>query len=399
MAFVLHPRLGGDDGGGASSSSSPAAAIGGNEDVGAGQQPAMTRGGAASVASDLDLLPAAANPEEATSPSIVVPTLDEESYRETLRNRLVPRPWKPSTSPKTFMHMHHMKTGGTSVDGLIRCAVNRMETLTGTKLSRYKLSECGRGLQRCLDKRNDPSQENCPTETSSIMSYCASLHAVRLFGWGDVDKVTVIRDPVDRVWSMYRFSLTRCYSCLPLRTVLQQIQNNTFASRGENCRVQMMDHQTTNLLSSERLYDVANNRTTMEEMGITDDEIVREAVSNLRNDFTVVGLTDRLPESVEMFGKVFPFLASNLTEAVADAGGDHDDDDGGGGELNGVDVEGCPLPHANEGRDHACGSHELDEGTVKLIEEMNARDKAVYDAAVEIWELQREILDELTTSS
>ena len=32
-------------------------------------------------------------------------------------------------SPKKFMHMHHMKTGGTSVDGLIRCALNRQKEL------------------------------------------------------------------------------------------------------------------------------------------------------------------------------------------------------------------------------------------------------------------------------
>jgi hypothetical protein len=30
-------------------------------------------------------------------------------------------------SPKQLMHMHHMKTGGTSVDGLIRCALNRQK--------------------------------------------------------------------------------------------------------------------------------------------------------------------------------------------------------------------------------------------------------------------------------
>ena len=38
----------------------------------------------------------------------------------------------------------------------------------------------------------------CKTSEANVMRYCASLPAVRMFGWKGVDKITVIRDPMDR---------------------------------------------------------------------------------------------------------------------------------------------------------------------------------------------------------
>ena len=71
----------------------------------------------------------------------------------------------------------------------------------------------------------------CKTSEANVMSYCASLHAVRTFGWKGVDKITVIRDPVDRAWSMYRFSLTGCYHCEEMNNVLKKVLNGTFVGR------------------------------------------------------------------------------------------------------------------------------------------------------------------------
>lgn len=71
----------------------------------------------------------------------------------------------------------------------------------------------------------------CQTSDSNVMSYCASLHAVRTFGWKGVDKVTVIRNPIDRAWSMYRFSLQGCYRCREMKDVLKTVLNGTFMGR------------------------------------------------------------------------------------------------------------------------------------------------------------------------
>lgn len=71
----------------------------------------------------------------------------------------------------------------------------------------------------------------------------------------------------------------------------------------------MIGHQSTNLLSSIDLYNVANDVRFPREQ-----EIVQEAVRNLREEFTWIGLTDRIEESINSMRAVFPFLAENLNE-------------------------------------------------------------------------------------
>ncbi|KAL3799772.1 LOW QUALITY PROTEIN: hypothetical protein HJC23_010422, partial [Cyclotella cryptica] len=349
--------------------------------------------------------------------------------------------------PKQFMHMHHMKTGGTSMDSLIHCALQRQLHFHGDKAIKYSsMSECGSAVRMCMDKlasglnatvinnvffQNDEEGkpitdapfdpaigefENtvgdlnvCQTSDCGVMSYCASLHTVRTFGWKDVDKITVIRNPIDRAWSMYRFTLQSCYHCKELKDVLIEVANGTFIGRGEivndgqtsnfvydpadSCAVQMIGHQATNLLSSIDLYNVANDVRFPRER-----EIVEEAVKNLRESFTWIGITDRLAESVDGFRTIFPFLAENLTEAMLStsqrfqANGLQDVDfsfpDGY------IDTNGCPFGHKNEGRDPSCGTKELDDEIIHLILKLNNRDMAVYQAAVERFELQMEVLEE-----
>ena len=115
-----------------------------------------------------------------------------------------------------------------------------------------------------------------------------------------------------------------------MREVLEKVANGTFVSRSgtspnakgdenvnyvydpnDSCAVQMIGHQATNLLSSIELYNVANDVRFPREK-----EIAQEAVRNLREEFTWIGLTDRFQESVDAFREVFPFLAENLTEAA-----------------------------------------------------------------------------------
>lgn len=129
----------------------------------------------------------------------------------------------PSIS-KQFMHMHHMKTGGTSMDGLIHCAISRQLQINNNTAIQYgSMSECGSGVRSCMDqlakKLNATVVDNifyynddqgkpimdspfdpavgefedavgdmnvCRTSDCGVMSYCASLHTVRTFGWKDV---------------------------------------------------------------------------------------------------------------------------------------------------------------------------------------------------------------------
>ena len=352
-------------------------------------------------------------------------------------------------APKQFMHMHHMKTGGTSVDGLISCALRRQRELhNGNSISYSSMSECGSRVKTCMDDlakqlnasvvdnvfyRNDaqgeaqvdaqfsfdPADEThdalnvCTTSEANVMSYCASLHAVRTFGWKTVDKITVIRNPIDRAWSMYKYSLNRCYKCQEMKDVLRQVANGTFSKGGDggdtqtfayspndSCAVQMIGHQATNLLSSIDLYNVANDVRFPREK-----EIVDEAVHNLRWEFTWIGITDRIQESIDGMRTVFPFLAENLVDTASTLqdlfqdGGKHVEDGRFSLPEGYKDEQGCPFEHRNGSRDPTCGTTEMDEETISLIQRLNNRDVAVYKAAVERFELQNEVLQEYQNGS
>lgn len=331
------------------------------------------------------------------------------------------------------------------MDGLIKCSINRQRNLlNGTAISYSSMSECGSRVKSCMDdlarqlnasvvdnvfyhndetgspqldmhSSFDPADEAlniliddlnvCTTSESNVMSYCASLHTVRTFGWKDVDKITIIRHPVDRAWSMYRFKLSSCYKCQELKDVLRKIENGTYTygtigeeeiipnfvyGASNSCAVQMIGHQATNLLSSIDLYNVANDVRFPREQ-----EIAKEAVRNLRKEFTWIGITDRIQESIDGMRTVFPFLAENLTESVVslqDMFQRHDERFGLPEDY--VDESGCAFEHRNAGSDPTCGTTELDNETIALIEKLNNRDVAVYKAAVERFELQMEVLDE-----
>eukprot|EP01083_Nonionella_stella_P146072 458936_1 len=93
---------------------------------------------------------------------------------------------------------------------------------------------------------------------------------------------------------------------------------------------------------------------------------------------------------------VFPFLAENLSsmastvkELFASSGEQVD--------LLPVgytDEKGCPFEHRNAGRDPTCGTTELDDETISLIQRLSSRDVAVYKATVERFALQNEVLKE-----
>jgi hypothetical protein len=198
------------------------------------------------------------------------------------------------------------------------------------------------------------------------MSYCAALDAVDRFGWGEADKFTILRDPVDRVWSMYRFSLQGCYSCKTLPEVYEELDRGvTYPSI---CGTQLLNHQTENMLS-------AATRAT--EATLTEQQLIDEAIDNMNKRFAVIGLTGQFLDSVKMITKVFPFLAENLTE-VSD------------GQIQ--DTITCRIAHANEGRPPTCGTRVLDASIRQLIIDHNKRDVQLYAAALVQFEKQKKIL-------
>jgi len=166
----------------------------------------------------------------------------------------------------------------------------------------------------------------------------------------------------------------------------------------DSCAVQMIGHQATNLLSSPGLYTVANDVSFPREQ-----DIVEEAVRNLREELTWIGLTDRIEESVNSFREIFPFLAENLTELALnlteefEKQGEQVDDELFSLPFNYTDT-GCRFEHRNAGRDPECGTEEMDDETIELVSRISNRDVAVYKAAQERFEIQQEVLREFKES-
>jgi hypothetical protein len=259
-----------------------------------------------------------------------------------------------------------MKTGGTSVDGLLNCAINRWRTLTNTELPYFRVSECSGGVERCTSSLAMNDTNSCPVHSAAVMSYCAALDAVDRFGWGDADKFTILRDPVDRVWSMYRYSLQGCYSCKTLPEVYEELDNKVPYSG--ICGTQLLNHQTENMLSASIRAREAN---------LTEQQLIDEAIANMNTRFAVIGLTGHFIDSIKMITTVFPFLAENLTEVS-------------NGKL--TDTVTCRISHSNEGREPSCGTRALDASIRQLIIDHNKRDMQLYAAALIHFEKQKKIL-------
>ena len=276
-----------------------------------------------------------------------------------------------TAEPRQFFHLHHMKTGGTSIDHVLRCGLSR--ACTGKhEIPYYRLSECSQAqYQKCISDPEDGCRSS--VENSAVMSYCAPLFQTNQFDWQDADAITVIRNPIDRVWSMFRFETNVCYKCMELKDYYAYIDNGTVTELynepddAKTCVAQLLNHQTRNLLTSPMSED------------FTEEDQMEEALYNLRNRFTVVGLTEQLPLTAEMIGYTFPWLARK---------------------VEGSSTE-CGLPHANASpSNNYCGPHQThwdlpphpDEETRRIIREHNQQDMKLYEAAVQHFELQKRAL-------
>ena len=320
-----------------------------------------------------------------------------------------PKDSKTVTLPKhQFLHLHHMKTGGTSVDTHLQCAMHRLENLGESKnltIPYTSLHECSESsYKRCLSGEDTKCRER--VNMVAIMSYCAPLYDLTTFGWtgdhspaaavaegqneGDQDdddddiveyshhntfhSLTVLRHPVSRAWSMYRFKPQACYKCKTLIDVYKGIDNGNADGLSDMCIQQLNNHMTANLLSSSSshsIYSKENDRT--------EDEMVEEAISNLKNFFTMVGLTEQLPETFDIMGYTFPWLNTTIEGSTMT----------------------CSLPHSNASpttnsctRDDTTGTLVYDkeppnDETRRIIEQHNSMDLRVYEAAVELFEQQK----------
>ena len=122
-----------------------------------------------------------------------------------------------------FAHLHHMKTGGTSINVYIHCCIERLKA-QGKQAVLNSVTECSIGMiKSCLNLMKTDA-DACHMKSSTAMNFCTSLANVQKFGWGNSDKLTVLRNPIDRVWSMYRFRVQWCYNCMPLAEVYHRVR-------------------------------------------------------------------------------------------------------------------------------------------------------------------------------
>ena len=350
--------------------------------------------------------------------------------------------------PKQFMHLQHNMTGSESVDLLIQCALDRQKSLGKSKqpLALNTISECD-NLGTCMDAlagklgavvvdnqfyypdgdgqpimntKFDPADPKlhipdtirnaCGTADSPVMGYCASLGAVKTFGWEGVDSIAMFANPVERTHRFYQRMAEECYDCQEMAGILKQIKGGTYQSKmaaagawprgtaynqADTCAVQMIGHQATNLLSNQFLYNVANDASFPK-----DQEIAEEAVRNLREKVTWVGLYDRMDESIKGFQYVFPWLEDNLGGAAqrlqqefAVRGEKMGGDTNFRLPANYHDTHSCIFDHKPQDL-HQCGTEEVDEEALYWIKQLNMRDLAVYKAAIEKFDIQHEVIAE-----
>ena len=277
------------------------------------------------------------------------------------------------------------------MDGLVRCGMSRLDEMK-LKYNYSKIHECGEAHYKiCKQKNSMGCLEQI--QTAALLSYCAPLQDLEQpFSWNPhalPAAVTVLRHPVHRVWSMFRFQTKNCYHCRNLIDIYAAIDAGRDQDLGHNCKMQLLNHQTRNLLL---------NAAEFQE-NPQSEEAIEQAISNLKNVFTMVGLTEDMNAATAMVAKVFPWLAEHMVlEEAVEWGGVVGT---AGGKAIQRTNRTCYMPHANSspqnngcrpGNTHWDLPSDPDEETARVILEHNQADLQLYEAAVRHFELQRKAL-------
>jgi hypothetical protein len=316
------------------------------------------------------------------------------------------------------------QTGGTSVDHMLHCAMKRLENEANYAVPYYSIHECSRTrFARCLSNSTDTCRSSM--SDAAIMSYCSALKYLDTFGWWNsgnnvrnfpnsndrINAFTVLRHPVDRVWSMFRFQTLHCYKCTNLTEIYDLIdQKKTGEDSGWDalCLAQLQNHEVANLLSSDwsKFTGEGGFVTQVDDPDVA-NAMVLEAVSNMKSFFTVLGLTEEIVETARILGVVFPWLNTTIEVDVEIKEQDENGTDIVTKTIKQTAKTACPLPHDNSSpSNNRCidngpgvpSTHwELpkhpDQATREAIEKHNAMDIQLYEAAVQYFELQRRAIE------
>lgn len=181
---------------------------------------------------------------------------------------------------------------------------------------------------------------------------------------------------------MFRFQTKNCFKCQPLKDLYEKYDLGEDTGLDDLCLNQLLNHETNNLLSSQFPVGVdkldPENDPAHQKIA---DNMVAEAIDNMKGFFTVIGITEELSETSKVLGSAFPWMTQE-----------------GNAELYNSTLN-CTLSHANKspsnnrcgaGNTHwALGDHP-DEETRAMIEKHNFMDMKLYESAVAYFELQKQ---------
>eukprot|EP00750_Incisomonas_marina_P010997 INCI16329.12.p1 GENE.INCI16329.12~~INCI16329.12.p1 ORF type:complete len:301 (-),score=33.12 INCI16329.12:168-1070(-) len=292
---------------------------------------------------------------------------------------------------QSIMLLHQMKTGGTSISKLLHCACHALRSSAACKM--YSLSECTEGsIERCFD--NDECQGR--VQNATVMSYCTSLYDVDRFGWGSSRLFSVLRHPVDRIWSLYRFESRKiggngppCFNCAPLADVYEMLDNGTLdelPGTSDVCKRSLSNYMTQ-FYSGNQLRGAGLPYDTRALPVTKQKELMLTSFFNMWNRSSLVLHTEDLDDGG------FRMLQALAPDLFGRSGSGHGAGDGSGGGRGGAP---CLLEHDNASPDlDACG-RELastpDERTRQLILDHNELDVLLYKSSLRMYDLQETIL-------
>jgi hypothetical protein len=311
-------------------------------------------------------------------------TTEEEITIRSIKRKLEPRHFKlndatvdnkRNAKPRQLLHLHNMKTGGTSLDRRLKCAVNRLQEDSTMAIARYSIHECWRGMfRKCIDNPDDPCRAKMKNAT--VMSFCGPLRLVDKVGWVDeenpVPSFTVLRHPVDRVWSMYRYQTDNCFGCKNLTDIYKLIDKGDWPGFDTLCMSHLTNKQVANLMSSKLPANAA------------DEEKVNSAIKNMKSFFTVIGLTEDMKATEKLLVNAFPWFAEYVEGSNTTCSMEH---------TNKAPANnGCIKDTKAKTVHHWYLPPHPDETTRKVIEEHNQLDLKLYEAAVEYFQLQKQAI-------